>query len=180
MKCRRLAVLSLSVFAGLLIKNAASTSAADQAAPNAEQKAANAEGETATGNPEKAVKWYQLQNVTIPTLCSLRSQGNITKPPSIFVEIKKDGERILQSSTEKGWNVDYPKQDHVFPVDDPDAVYTIQIWDDCWWWWNSNDNICNITGLRSDEFAKTVYQKGGEYDTKETLLSVQFKEVSAP
>jgi hypothetical protein len=126
---------------------------------------------------KSAVKWYQLQNVTIPPDCSLRSQENITKPPAIFVEIKKNGKRIFQSSTEKGWSVDYPKNKHVFQVDDdPDAIYTIQVWDDCWW----NQNICNITGLSPDAFEETIYQKGGQYDTKERLLSVQFKEVQSP
>jgi len=127
--------------------------------------------------PEPAVKWYQLLNVTIPPDCSLRSQPNITKPPSIFVEIKKNGTQIMRSTTQTGWTVDYPKKGDVFPVsDEADAIYTIQVWDDCWW----NQNIDNITGLRSTAFTDTVYQKGGQYDTKERLLSVQFKEVQAP
>ncbi len=138
----------------------------------------SATGATAAdANQKPAVKWFQIQNVTIPPDCSLRSQPNITKPPAIFVEIKKNGQRILQSSTEKGWSVDYPKKNHVFQVvDEPDAIYTIQVWDDCWW----NQNIDNITGLRSSAFSETVYQKGGQYDTKDRLLSVQFREVSGP
>jgi hypothetical protein len=177
MKCIRIAVFALSASGYVLSGCATSAFAADQAVPEAEQETAGVAGDTASVKQETAVKWYQLQNVTIPPDCALRSQANITKPPSIFVEIKKNGKQIFQSSTEKGWNVDYPNKKHVFPVDDPEAVYTIQIWDDCWW---SNQNICNLTGLRSDAFAKSVYQKGGQYDTKERLLSVEFKEVPAP
>jgi hypothetical protein len=132
---------------------------------------------TSETKPEPAVKWYQLLNVTIPPDCSLRSQANITKPPSIFVEIKKNGTQIMRSVTQKGWTVDYPKKGDVFPVsDEPDAIYTIQVWDDCW----ANQNIDNITGLKSTDFAGTVRQKGGQYDTPEQLMSVQFKEVPAP
>lgn len=176
MQCGRLDVFALLAFGCLLTGYAVPAFSADQASPDLLQETGGEEGKPDASHKEKAVKWYRLQNVTIPPDCSLRSQDNITKPPSIFVEIKKNGETLLQSSTEKGWNVDYPKEDHMFCVDDPEAVYTIQVWDDCWW----NQNICNITGLRSDAFARTIYQKGGQYDTKERLLSVQFKEVPAP
>lgn len=149
--------------------------AADQVVPESEQEAALLEGESAAGDPTTAAKWYQLQNVTIPADCPLRHE-KITKPPLIFVNIKKNGERIFQSTTVKGWEVDFPTKSNIFLVDDPDAVYTIEIWDDCWW----NQNVCNITGLKSDAFAGKVYQRGGQYDTKERLLSVQFMEVPAP
>ncbi len=176
MKCGRLDVLALFVFGHVLIGCATSAFAADAAAQEAGYEAADVAGETTSAKHKTTAKWYRLRNITIPEECSLRNQGNFKKPPYIFVEIEKDGERIFRSSVEKGWSVDYPSKKNLFTVDDPDAVYTIQIWDDCWW----DENICNITGLSSDAFAKTIYQKGGQYDTKERLLSVQFQEVPAP
>jgi hypothetical protein len=177
MKFGRVAVVALLFVGHPLTEHTRSAFAADGPAPAVvEQDIAPADEKTVAAEPTNVVKWYQLQNVTIPPDCALRSQDNITKPPAIFVQVKKDGKLILQSSVEKGWTVDYPRKKNVFAVDDPDAIYTVQVWDDCWW----NQNICNITGLSSEAFARTIYQKGGQYDTKERLLSVQFREVPAP
>jgi hypothetical protein len=176
MKCSQFPVFALLSIGYFLGGCDVSASAADQLPGAAKDDTTASERDTDATSQEPLVKWFQLQNVTIPPDCSLRSIPKLTKPPLIFVEIKKNGERIWQSSTERGWTVDYPQKHNVFPVDEPDAIYTIQIWDDKWW----NQNICNITGLKSDAFATTIYQKGGQYDTKERLLSVQFKEVAAP
>lgn len=176
MTCGRFAVFALLGVGYLMTGGTRFAVAADEATPDPKQETSATGDKEGSAEQKTPAKRYRLQNVTIPPDCSLRSQDNITNPPSIFVQIRKNGEEILKSTTEKGWDVDFPKNAKIFAVDDPDAVYTIQIWDDCWW----NQHICNITGLSSDAFAGVIYQKGGQYDTKERLLSVQFKEVPAP
>lgn len=122
-------------------------------------------------------KWHQLINVTIPTDSGIRKAPNINHPPRLYVIVRKNGRQLgSYSTTRDGWEVDYevdPKNQWLIS-EDPQARYTIEIWDEQW---GPDDLVLSITGLKGEQFNKVIYEKGPRGLSPDRLTRIEFHRV---
>ena len=123
-------------------------------------------------------KWYQLINVTIPPDSAIRKAQNINHPPIQYVIVRKNGRRLGSYSTSRdGWEVDYeanPKNQWLIR-EDPQARYTIEIWDEQW---GPDDLILSITGLKGEQFNKAIFEKGPPGLSPDRLTRIEFHQMA--
>ena len=153
------------------------------AAPRAPRFAVSAENETsgdsvAEGDNDAAEQkegikgkrvWYRLVNITIPPDSPLRSNSEVNKPPKLFLVLKKNGEKIGESTDDsKGWSVDFPHElDNQFPIrEGAGDCYTLEVWDDQW----SNHLVFNITQIEGKRFCAETFKDGGGAKDKEMFV----------
>jgi len=150
---------------------------ADESAVTTENKVNGSQLTEAEGRRSGNAKWYQVSNITIPEGDNLRSRKDLNNPPRLFFKIYENGKHIKTGTEKYGWIADFPREGNIFGVwIDSDVTYSIEVWDDQW----TNELIFTVTGISGEAFGNRIYRDGGQYDTKDNLASLAFKEVADP
>ncbi len=174
--------LSILLFVALVAatRNAlpADSAAADAAAADKPVSEGTPAPAPVTDGP-KPLKWYRLESVDIPTDSPLRAGGNYSKPPWMYVIVRRNGVNLGGTSSSKlrGWSVEFPidKTDNVWPIaTEGDDRFSLELWSNETVW---DQQILTITHLTAGGFAEEILERAGKNMPKDRLAVVRFVEL---